>query len=275
MGMHPPVTVLVLLGMGFLVAAVGGIMVLVAAFRQSIGWGLVALFVPCGHLVFTVKHWAEAKKGTLLSLFGTALIGGAVFMAQHELRIFLGNGGKLGLTALGRPPAKDLTAQIADKRAQLETQNAAFAQDGAELAPQFAALEARRNALQPGDAEALAKFNADAAAYQTRTTRRKQMFAGIETAQRELDALLTQRATGAAQIGARSVVMYSTSHCPACKMAKQYFAQKGVSYQEIDVETSADGRAAFQKLGGRGVPLIMVGDKRVEGFSAQALDAML
>lgn len=272
--MNLPITALVLLGIGFLLAFVGGIMVLVAAFRQSIVWGLVTLFVPLGNLVFTVLHWAEAKKGTLVSLVGAALMGGALFMAQHELRDAIAKGGPLGLAAPGQPGEKDLTAQIAEKRAGLEAQHAVFAQDGAELAPQFAALEARRSALQPGDAEALARFNADAAIYQARTTRRKQMFAEIETAKRELEALLAKQAQEGAQ-GARTVVMYATSQCPACQMAKQYFAQKGVKYQEIDVETSADGRAAFQKLGGRGVPLIMVGDKRVEGFNAQALDAVL
>ena len=265
-----PITALVLLGFGILIALVGGIMVLVAAFRQSIGWGLVSLFVPCGNLVFTVVHWEEAKKGALISLVGVLAIGGAAFRAQHELRTVMAKVGPLGMLVAAHPPEKNLTAQIAEKRAQLETQNAAFAQDGAELAPQFAALEARRTALPPGDAEALEKFNADAALYQARTTKRKQLFAEITTAQRELDALLDERARTV-----KRVVMYSTSHCPACVSAKQYFAQKGVSYQEIDVEKSADGRAAFEKLGGRGVPLIMVGEKRLEGFSSQALDALL
>ncbi len=276
--MNLPIAPLVALGLGLLVATVGGIMVLVAAFRQSVVWGLVALFVPFGNLVFTILHWAEAKKGTLISLAGAAVAGIAVFMAQAELRSVAGKGDPLGLAAPGQPPAKDLTAQIADQRAQIETQSAAFAQDGAELAQQYGLLEARRLALKPGDADALTKFNADAALYQTRTTKRKQMLAEIVTAQRDLDALLANRARAATPGGGadgKSVVMYSTSRCPACQMAKQYFAKKGVSYQEIDVETSADGRAAFQKLGGRGVPLIMVGDKRMEGFDSQALDAML
>jgi glutaredoxin len=265
-----PISALILLALGVLVLLVGGIMVLVAAFRQSIVWGLVSLFVPCGNLVFTVAHWAEAKKGTIISLLGVLPIAGAAFMVQGELRKVMAGAGPLGMIAATGAPQKDLTAQIAEKRAQIEVQDVAFAQDGAELAPQYAALEARRIALKPGDAEALAKFNADAALYQARTTKRKQMFAEIETARRELDALLEERARSA-----KRVVMYSTSRCPACVSAKQYFAQKGVSYQEIDLEKSPDGRAAFEKLGGRGVPLIMVGEKRMEGFSAQALDAML
>ena len=141
-GMTLPVTALILLGLGGLVLLGGGIMVLVAAFRQSIAWGLVALFVPCGNLVFTVVHWAEAKKGTLLSLLGAPAIGGGAFMAQNEMRAALAKVGPLGMLATTKAPEKDLTAQIAEKRAQ---------------------LAARHAALPPGDA----------ALYQTRTTKRK------------------------------------------------------------------------------------------------------
>jgi len=41
------------------------------------------------------------------------------------------------------------------------------------------------------------------------------------------------------------------------------------------VEASRSGYEAFQKLGGQGVQLIMVGDKRLDGFNPAALDAML
>jgi hypothetical protein len=45
--------------------------------------------------------------------------------------------------------------------------------------------------------------------------------------------------------------------------------------KEIDVEASREGMAAFQKLGGRGVPLILVGDQKMEGFNSQRLEQML
>ncbi len=263
--MHLPVLFLVTFGVALLIALVGGLMLLVAAFRQSVVWGLVTLFVPCGQVVFLCVHWAEARKVFLISLLGTALCLGSV-LTVGEVRAGLAGGNLPALFSGHSTPPPDPVAQIAEKRAQLEAQNAAFAQDGAELGRQFAVLEARRTALPAGDAATLEKFNADAAAYQVRTTRRKQMYSEIETAQRALDALLAARP---------AVVMYCTSHCPACVMVKQYFARKGVSYQEIDVETSPAGREAFERLGGRGVPLILVGEKRLEGFSEQALDAML
>ncbi len=73
----------------------------------------------------------------------------------------------------------------------------------------------------------------------------------------------------------KQVVMYSTSYCPACKKAKEYMRKNNIPFREIDVETSLSGKAAFDKLGGDGVPLIIVGEKRMTGFSARELEHML
>jgi glutaredoxin len=64
-----------------------------------------------------------------------------------------------------------------------------------------------------------------------------------------------------------SVVMYSASWCGVCKRAATYFRAKGIPYRDYDVETSAKGRADFKRLGGRGVPIILVGEARMNGFS--------
>lgn len=72
-----------------------------------------------------------------------------------------------------------------------------------------------------------------------------------------------------------SVTMFSTSWCPHCKRAKAYFAQKGVGYREVDIEASEEGRRDFDTYGGRGVPLIIVGEQRMRGFDAGAMDRLL
>ena len=36
-------------------------MMIVAAFRTSVGWGLLVLFVPLGALVFLILHWQAAS----------------------------------------------------------------------------------------------------------------------------------------------------------------------------------------------------------------------
>lgn len=45
------------------------------------------------------------------------------------------------------------------------------------------------------------------------------------------------------------VVLYSAAWCGYCKRAHAYLAQKGIAYQDVDIETPA-GRAAFANAGG-------------------------
>ena len=49
------------------VIVVCGIMILVAAFRTSVLWGLASMFIPFASFIFVVTHWAETKKPFLLT----------------------------------------------------------------------------------------------------------------------------------------------------------------------------------------------------------------
>ncbi len=71
------------------------------------------------------------------------------------------------------------------------------------------------------------------------------------------------------------VVMYGTSSCPACKMARAYFYQHDIPYVEHDIEWSSKAKREFRKLGGRGVPLILIGNEKFMGWSAYAVEAAL
>ena len=71
------------------------------------------------------------------------------------------------------------------------------------------------------------------------------------------------------------VRIYTAVWCGYCKKAKAHLAAKAVPYDEVDVEASQQGRSEFVQLGGHGVPIILVGNQRMDGFSADRLDAML
>lgn len=277
--MNANLPALILLGIGVLAAVLGGIILLVAAFRQSVVWGLVALFVPMGNIVFTCVHWAEARLGFLMNFGGVLVCIGAVF-TMPDVRAAMKNG-SLPMPAFAKVEpakqvsAKELSQQIMDKREAVEKLQGSFVIIGRELQTQYAALEDRRAGLKPADVVAVAKFNEEAAAYQARNTQHRSLQQQITQTQADLEKLIATRNGASQPGGGKKVVMYTTARCPACVMAKQYFAKKGVPYEEIDVERSAQGREAFQKLGGRGVPLIMVGTKRMEGFNSQAIDAAL
>ncbi|MFZ6720572.1 glutaredoxin family protein [Undibacterium sp. Ji49W] len=67
-------------------------------------------------------------------------------------------------------------------------------------------------------------------------------------------------------------VLYSASWCGYCKQAKSYLSGKGISYREVDIDTSY-GKTAFAEAGGGGgIPLMLAGNKRIQGFTAQAYD---
>ena len=65
----------------------------------------------------------------------------------------------------------------------------------------------------------------------------------------------------------KKVVMYSTSWCGYCKKAKRYFEQKGIAYTEYDIEKDTRAKRQYDKMQAKGVPVILVGKKRMNGFS--------
>ena len=87
--------------------------------------------------------------------------------------------------------------------------------------------------------------------------------------------------TGPAQVssdtdyGPRQVKLLTTTWCGVCKKAKAYLVQKGIFYREYDVETSEVGRLEYRRLSGKGVPIILVGNQKMVGFSAEKLEVLL
>ena len=90
-------------------------------------------------------------------------------------------------------------------------------------------------------------------------------------------AVVTQAGAAPATSAAarQPVKIYTTTWCGYCKKAKAHLAARGVPYREIDVEASDSGRREFSELRGRGVPVILVGSQRMDGFDAAGLDGML
>jgi glutaredoxin len=70
------------------------------------------------------------------------------------------------------------------------------------------------------------------------------------------------------------VTLYSASWCGVCRRARSYFNRNRIPFTEYDVEQSERGRQDYRALQGRGVPIILVGATRMNGFSPDAFDAM-
>ena len=76
-----------LMAVGGLGSLVFAIIILVKAFKTSVLWGLVSLFIPFVILIFVFTHWAQTKQAFLywvvcwvLMIIGSVL-GGAAGMA--------------------------------------------------------------------------------------------------------------------------------------------------------------------------------------------------
>ena len=68
-------------------------------------------------------------------------------------------------------------------------------------------------------------------------------------------------------IATKNVEMYATTWCGYCKKARRYMAKHGIAYTEYDIEADPAANARHKALGGRGVPLILVDGRKMNGFS--------
>lgn len=66
--------------------------------------------------------------------------------------------------------------------------------------------------------------------------------------------------------------LFVATWCGYCTRAKAYLQGKGIRYREYDIDTADGGRAYFEAGGRKGVPLLVAGDKRQQGFSEGSYD---
>lgn len=71
------------------------------------------------------------------------------------------------------------------------------------------------------------------------------------------------------------IVMYTTQSCSYCAKARAWFKDKGLDWDERDIETSASANSQFKTMGGQGTPLIVIDGKAIHGFHAKAIEAAL
>lgn len=72
----------------------------------------------------------------------------------------------------------------------------------------------------------------------------------------------------------RGVVIYTTEWCGICKKAKRYFQENKIAFQEYDVEKNEKGKKDYKEMNGTGVPIILVGKQRMNGFSQGRFESL-
>jgi glutaredoxin len=72
-----------------------------------------------------------------------------------------------------------------------------------------------------------------------------------------------------------AVTLYATSWCGYCAATREFFETNGIQYTELDVEKTTAGYEGHKKLGGGGIPVIVIGNDVQRGYSEQNLRAAL
>jgi glutaredoxin 3 len=73
-----------------------------------------------------------------------------------------------------------------------------------------------------------------------------------------------------------SVKIYTTPTCPYCKMAKKFFEENGVKYEEIDVSKNEKAlKEMVLKSKQMGVPVIDIDGEIIVGFDKSSIKKAL
>ena len=64
-----------------------------------------------------------------------------------------------------------------------------------------------------------------------------------------------------------NVKIYSTNWCPYCANTKRFLDEKGIEYEEINIESEGMSREDLEKItGGRTVPQIVIDGNPIGGY---------
>lgn len=69
--------------------------------------------------------------------------------------------------------------------------------------------------------------------------------------------------------------IYTSAGCGACKALKIYLGARDIPYTEHNINATLETRRAFFAMGGRGTPLVVIGETRIHGFYPTRIEAAL
>lgn len=64
-----------------------------------------------------------------------------------------------------------------------------------------------------------------------------------------------------------NVIVYTSTNCPHCRQVKSFLSEKGVSYEERNIETNDDYAQQVWDMGMRAVPITVIGDFKIVGMN--------
>lgn len=70
-------------------------------------------------------------------------------------------------------------------------------------------------------------------------------------------------------------IVYSSTHCQYCAQVKKYLTEKGVVYEERNIDLDDKYAEELWNTGMRSVPVTVIGATKILGFNQTALNKAL
>jgi mycoredoxin len=71
------------------------------------------------------------------------------------------------------------------------------------------------------------------------------------------------------------VTLYATDWCPYCEKTRALLEKKHIPYKEYNIETSEEGREQYQRLAGKGVPVLLIAGEVMRGYNEKSIEKAL
>jgi glutaredoxin len=72
-----------------------------------------------------------------------------------------------------------------------------------------------------------------------------------------------------------SVIVYTSTNCPNCRQVKSILSDKGVAYEERNIETNDEFAQQVWDMGMRAVPVTVIGEHKILGANKLKLEKAL
>lgn len=70
---------------------------------------------------------------------------------------------------------------------------------------------------------------------------------------------------------AQSAIVYTSTHCQYCKQVKSFLTDKGVEFEERNIDQDERFAEELWNTGMRSVPVTVIGDARILGYNVTQL----
>ncbi|MHA0857896.1 glutaredoxin family protein [Paenibacillus sp. CMAA1364] len=72
-----------------------------------------------------------------------------------------------------------------------------------------------------------------------------------------------------------NVIVYTSSNCPHCRQVKSFLGDKGIQYEERNIEENEDFAQQVWDMGLRAVPVTIIGEYQIVGMNTTQFNKAL